>query len=358
MALKTSIDLPHVANDVAFERFFQEISETLSKNGILADFRVNGDIRDELNVVATIVEWDPPRSATIRWWLPETRGNEFVTQLNVSFETSDKGTRVTLEHEGWESVVERTGSDVIDWFTDNIAGHLLASMTPKSYSSWLIDRIARRPSGTVSKANYADPIFHRPNFKAILRYLNLTSKDYLLEVGCGGGFFLADAMSSGCRAVAIDHSPDMVSVATKQNASSIAEGRLEILLSDAEHLPFPDNQFTCAVSTGVFSFIVHTEAFFSEIHRVLKSNGRLVLFTGSKELKGTPAEPDPIAAKHIRYYEDDELSEMATEAGFTEARVERPSLRDFAIEAGIPDYAMELFSQPGGGGQFLLAVKS
>jgi len=71
---------------------------------------------------------------------------------------------------------------------------------------WITDRRARRPSGPKARVVYRDPLYHRPNLKAILNVLRLTPDDYLLEVGCGGGAFLADALKSGCKAAAVDHS--------------------------------------------------------------------------------------------------------------------------------------------------------
>jgi hypothetical protein len=96
-----------------------------------------------------------------------------------------------------------------------------------------------------------EPVYHRPNFRAILETLGLTADDYLLEVGCGGGAFLQEALRSGCRAAAVDHSADMVRLAREVNHDAIAEHRLEILEASADRLPFPDATFSCAVMTGV-----------------------------------------------------------------------------------------------------------
>src|SRR5208283_1045170 len=115
---------------------------------------------------------------------------------------------------------------------------------------WITDRRARRPSGPQSRATYRDPLYHRPNFKAILAVLKLRPDDYLLEVGCGGGAFLHDALQSGCKAAAIDHSPDMVRLAREINHEAIQKGRLEIREGDAGSLPYSDAIFTCAVMTG------------------------------------------------------------------------------------------------------------
>jgi SAM-dependent methyltransferase len=142
---------------------------------------------------------------------------------------------------------------------------------------WLKDRQARRPSGARSRATYADPLYHYPNFKVILEELALTPDDHLVEVGCGGGALLKQALASGCRAAAVDHSPDMVRLARALNAEAVAAGRLEIVEASAERLPFPDAAFTCACMTGVLGFLTDPVTALSELRRVLAPGGWCLL---------------------------------------------------------------------------------
>lgn len=358
MSLKSEIEIQNLPLSKAFDRFAEEIMDTLRRKGIDSHLKEDGKIEAESKEVARVTVWNPPNIIVLEWWRPETRGSEFVTSISVSFKPIQEGngTRISIEHNGWEKVLEKTGADPIDWFADVVAGPMLESATPAGYGKWLVDRIARKPSGTASKIQYSNPVYHKPNFESILNYLKLQKNDYLLEIGCGGGYFLREALKSGCRAAAIDHSPDMVEVARNQNSVSIKERRLNVVEADAEALPFDDEQFTCAVSTGVLHFIAHPAVFFSEAHRVLKREGRFILFVGSEKLKGTPAEPDPIAYNYFHYYDDEELIELATRAGFSKARVEHPDQREFAVEAGVPEEHLEVFSDPSFG-QFLIACK-
>ncbi len=87
---------------------------------------------------------------------------------------------------------------------------------------------------------------------------------------------------------------------------------------------------------------------------MLAKSGRLVLFTGSRELRGTPAAPEPMASC-LRFYEDEELEQLAKEAGFLEARVDQPDLEAYAREGEVPEQYLKLFE--GRGGQLLLARK-
>jgi cyclopropane fatty-acyl-phospholipid synthase-like methyltransferase len=56
--------------------------------------------------------------------------------------------------------------------------------------------------------------------------LALEPADLLLDVGCGGGIFLRQALETGCTAIGVDHSRDMVLLAREKNAGAIAAGPL------------------------------------------------------------------------------------------------------------------------------------
>jgi SAM-dependent methyltransferase len=228
---------------------------------------------------------------------------------------------------------------------------------PAAFGDWFTDRYARRPSGAQSRATYADPLYHYPNFRVILAELALSADDYLLEVGCGGGALLKAALESGCRAAAIDHSAEMVRLARQTNAAAIAAGRLEVIQGDARSLPFPDATFTRAAMTGVLGFLPDPVAAFAEIRRVLRNGGRFVGLGSDPELRGTPGAPEPMASR-LRFYEADELESMGRAAGFADVRVLRRDLEQFAREAGVPEEHLPLFAAPPGQGARFLVCRA
>ncbi|MGH2503669.1 MAG: class I SAM-dependent methyltransferase, partial [Ktedonobacterales bacterium] len=211
----------------------------------------------------------------------------------------------------------------------------------------------RRPTGAQSRAFYRDPLYHWPNFRVFLAELDLTTADYLLDVGCGGGALLRAVLESGCRAAAIDHSYDMVQLASAENREAIAAGRLTIQQADAERLPFGDDSFTRAVMTGVLGHLPDPVAVFRELRRVLAPGGRLIALGSDPELRGTPAAPEP-AASRLRFYDDAKFLALATAAGFSDARVERRDLEEHARASGVPEEHLDLFRGPA---RFLFARK-
>ena len=92
----------------------------------------------------------------------------------------------------------------------------------------------------------------------------------VLDVACGTGDMVVELQKHGCTVTGIDLSEEMLSIAkTKAPAT--------YMISDAEQLPFPDDTFdavTCAF--GVRNF-VHLEQGLSEMLRVLKPGGRMVI---------------------------------------------------------------------------------
>jgi SAM-dependent methyltransferase len=330
-----SVDVEKLDPTQTFDLFVDALSQSLEKSGMRflqgPSGRINNEVGEE---VGKVLSWQPGKQIQLEW--PHS---DMPTIITFTFDRREEGSRIALS---WDRPM---GSDTaIGWFAQELAVPFLNTSSEKNFGDWFTDRRARKPSGPEAKMVYGDPMYHKPNFLAILNALALTKDDYLLEVGCGGGLFLSWALKSGCRAAAIDHSPDMVALAKEKNAGAISEKRLEIQESEADHLPFPDSTFTCAISTGVFGFISDPVAVMKEVCRTLGQDGRFVMFTATKALRGTPAAPEPMASR-IHFYEDEELVELASKAGFKSVRVENPDLSGYAKEAGLPeDVVSQLFS--------------
>ena len=79
----------------------------------------------------------------------------------------------------------------------------------------MTDRVARRPHGRAARRTYGADDAHSFAWEPVLDALRLKPDDELLDVGCGGGVFLRRALETGCSAVGVDHSHDMVQLARK-----------------------------------------------------------------------------------------------------------------------------------------------
>jgi SAM-dependent methyltransferase len=343
-----SLDLP-LEPEPAFDALVEELRSSVRRADMRFDPGPRGRIIEGRTVVGEVSSWVRGKRLLLSWraagW-----DTSAPTRVELRLDPVDGGTRVTFEHQGWGGVVG-DGPETTGWFADQIVAPILRATAPRALGDWLTDRRARRPWGAESRGIYRDPLYHYPNFRVILAELSLTPSDYLLEVGCGGGAMLRDALKSGCRAAAVDHSPDMVALARDVNHEAVAGGRLEVLEASAESLPFADGTFTCAAMTGVLGFLPDPVAAFAEIRRVLAPGGRFVALGSDPELKGTPAAPEPMASR-LTFYRDDQLAELGRRAGFAEVRVVRRNLEPYAREVGVPEEHVALFAGLTG---FLLA---
>ena len=334
--------------------------------------------------VGTVVRWETT-GVSLEWQSADWAPDDDRTELEIRQERGG----IRVEHRGFGEQFWDPG-EIVGWFADEVAAPLLLVSAPARYGDWLTDRGARRPFGIRARRDYKDPTHHRPSFGAVLSALNLQSDDVLLELGAGGGAFIEQALRSGCRAVGLDHSQEMVRAASELNEQAIDEGRLEVVLGDAHDLPFVDAAFDAAVIQAVLEHVVDPQRVVAELHRVLredgvlysevpfmqqvhegaydftrytdlghrrrvlKPSGRLAVFTVSAEAKGTPAAPEPMASRG-HFHTDEELVEMAREAGFRLASVEHPALEPHARAAGLPDDVVALFSDTSSIDQLLLA---
>lgn len=141
-----------------------------------------------------------------------------------------------------------------------------------------------------------------PVARRAVQLLDVESTDHVLEVGFGPGVavqMLAAAARSG-RVAGVDPSEEMLRQASRRNARSIGEGRVELLHALAERLPFEDRSFDKALSINSMQLWTDRLAGLREIWRVLEPAGRVVLaFT---RLSRQPCQPvaESLAAARFR----------------------------------------------------------
>jgi SAM-dependent methyltransferase len=197
---------------------------------------------------------------------------------------------------------------------DDLAAWHSAGHPDDSFDAWLVDRVARRPTGARAREVYGAADVHDFARRAILAALTLGPGDRLLEVGCGGGLLLREAMESGATATGLDHSEEMVRLARERAPGAT------VVAGTADELPFAECSFTAAAMSIVLMFLPDPVLALGECHRVLTRGARLALYTTSPELRGTPAAPEPVAS-HTHLYDDDALATLARRSGFSEVGV-------------------------------------
>jgi 2-polyprenyl-3-methyl-5-hydroxy-6-metoxy-1,4-benzoquinol methylase len=117
----------------------------------------------------------------------------------------------------------------------------------------------------------------RSQVELIKQYKNGT---YLLDIGCGEGFFLFSASRSGYTTKGIELSQDAAEYARR-------EFGLDVEAKTFEGLRFPENHFDIITLWQVLEHVPNPRMILKEVYRILKPEGLLALST--PDIGGLPA---------------------------------------------------------------------
>ena len=101
----------------------------------------------------------------------------------------------------------------------------------------------------------------------------------VLDIGCGSGvdtIFAAKMTGSSGKVVGIDIMPEMLQRA-KENLKLANFDNVTYEQESSDKLSFPDENFDVVISNGVFNLVPDKTKALSEVFRVLKPGGRLMI---------------------------------------------------------------------------------
>jgi glycosyltransferase involved in cell wall biosynthesis/SAM-dependent methyltransferase len=141
-----------------------------------------------------------------------------------------------------------------------------------------------------------------------------TGRGRVLDVACGTGYGLRLLREAGAQVVGVDLDREAVRLARQPDS----ECPSSVLVADGTTLPFTDESFDVVVSFETLEHVADRARFVSELSRVLRDDGLLILSTPNanhtRPVEGKPANPF-----HLHEYEPDELCvELATAFSTTE----------------------------------------
>ncbi len=115
------------------------------------------------------------------------------------------------------------------------------------------------------------PAFAREREHKLIKSLNAQPGDWLLDGGCGSGYWAQKLLDHGYNIVALDHSAAMARTA------KMDVPRLEIVRGEITSIPLASSRFHAAISILVIDFVTDPLRALAELHRVVKPEGTLVL---------------------------------------------------------------------------------
>ena len=120
---------------------------------------------------------------------------------------------------------------------------------------------------------------HQPETLWTIEQLNLQHDENLLELGCGAGYAIKILLEQPIvnQVVGLDLSQTVLQTAKLRNRAEINKGRAQLIQGNVNHLPFKDESFTKVFSIHSVYFWDDLPKTTSEIYRVLKPGGSLII---------------------------------------------------------------------------------
>jgi ubiquinone/menaquinone biosynthesis C-methylase UbiE len=170
-----------------------------------------------------------------------------------------------------------------------------------------------------------DGKYVKPMYKGILDIMSGRESGYILDVGCGTGNILLHLVNGQRKLFGIDLSKAMIDIAKERLGN-----QAELQTADAENLPFPEGAFDVLICNASFHHYPHPEKVLSEMQRVLKKDGVLIIgegyaFQPFRMLLNFSFRYSPNG--DYRSYGKNELKRLVENTGFTVTNYTRRGMR-------------------------------
>ena len=196
----------------------------------------------------------------------------------------------------------------------------------KAYISYLIFRTM----GTTT-------FVRRIEWRKILEWLNPEEGERILDIACGVGELSLKIARRGGEVYGIDTSEAAIKFANR--LSERAKIACEFKIGDAEHLPYPDDNFDKIVCSSSLEHFNDDNQALQEMRRVLKPKGKVVLTVDSL----TYPISDALKDKHrkmcsvVHYYTREILEESFNNSGLEMCRSE------YLLNSFLTDFFFKLW---------------
>ena len=128
-------------------------------------------------------------------------------------------------------------------------------------------------------------IFCQMQYKTVLENINLELKDNVLDIGFGNGYLIKKLLRKNIiiKIFGIDISNDMKNKVSKKLKQFIEKQYLKLSLEDIQNTSFENETFNKIYTVNTIYFWKDLDKCFSEIKRIIKSNGIFINVIYTKE---------------------------------------------------------------------------
>jgi ubiquinone/menaquinone biosynthesis C-methylase UbiE len=165
-----------------------------------------------------------------------------------------------------------------------------------------IDRQYKKPSGAFGTYIGEKMVRqHKPETKWTLELLDIDKEEEILELGCGAGYAMSLLLQSPfvSKVTGLDISETVLKSAQFRNKSEFNKGRAILVQGDVSSLPFESERYTRIFSIQSLYFWEKIDETISEIHRVLRPGGRLIITLSNGKSGETWSGINDLVAKEV-----------------------------------------------------------
>ena len=194
---------------------------------------------------------------------------------------------------------------------------------------------ARKPSGIIGRF-LMTKIFNDGNAELnsfVKDILSLQKENKVLEIGFGPGKLINEmaAITTDGVVTGIDFSQVMLKKASKLNKQYISKGKVILRKGECSSLPFENESFDKLCSINTLYFWKEPDKNFSEMFRVIKSGGKIVIgFRDDKQMNNLK-----LSADVFSYYSQEDVVNLLSEAGFANAHIKEKEGRQFVSYCAV-----------------------